>query len=150
MFFLSEQRGGWGVTDDRLTDRDYADLLEFRATLRRFEQWSEAQARAAGLTPAQHQLLLAIKGHPDRRGPTIRELAEWLVSRHHSVVGLVDRAAAAGLVQRATDRTDGRVVRVRLTRLGSRRIDRLSAVHLRQLRSLAPFLDRLATETHEH
>jgi DNA-binding MarR family transcriptional regulator len=101
------------------------------------------------LTPAQHQLLLAIKGHPDRRGPTIRELAEWLASRHHSVVGLVDRAAAAGLVERAPDRTDGRVVRVRLTRLGNRRIDRLSAVHLRQLRSLAPLLGRLGTESRQ-
>lgn len=135
--------------DERLTDQDYADLLEFRATLRRFEQWSEERAREAGLTPAQHQLLLAIKGHPDRRGPTIRELAEWLASRHHSVVGLVDRAAAAGLVERAPDRTDGRVVRVRLTRLGNRRIDRLSAVHLRQLRSLAPLLGRLTKEARE-
>lgn len=135
--------------DERLTDQDYADLLEFRATLRRFEQWSEERAREAGLTPAQHQLLLAIKGHPDRRGPTIRELAKWLASRHHSVVGLVDRAAAAGLVERAPDRTDGRVVRVRLTRLGNRRIDRLSAVHLRQLRSLAPLLGRLTKEARE-
>ena len=132
--------------NERLTDRDYADLLQFRVALRRFEQWSEAQAHAAGLTAAQHQLLLAIKGHRDRHGPTIRELAESLVSRHHSVVGLVDRAAAAGLVERAPDARDGRVVRVRLTRLGNRRIDRLSAVHLRELRSLAPVLDRLTAE----
>lgn len=136
------------VADERLTDQDYADLLEFRSTLRRFEQWSEEQARAAGLTPAQHQLLLAIKGHTDRRGPTIRDLADWLVSRHHSVVGLVDRAAAAGLVERLPDQSDGRLVRVRLTRLGHRRIAGLSAVHLQQLRSLAPLFDRLATEQH--
>jgi hypothetical protein len=46
------------------TDADYRHLLEFRTGLRRFLRWSEDQANAQDLTAAQHQLLLAIKGHP--------------------------------------------------------------------------------------
>ncbi|MGZ6980094.1 MAG: MarR family transcriptional regulator, partial [Acidimicrobiia bacterium] len=75
-----------------VSDRDYQRLLEFREGLRRFLHWSEEQAVAVGLTPAQHQLLLAVRGHPHRRGPTIGDLADSLMLRHHSAVGLVDRA----------------------------------------------------------
>jgi DNA-binding MarR family transcriptional regulator len=74
----------------------------------------------AGLTPAQHQLLLAIRGHPDPRGPTITDVAAYLLIRHHSAVGLVNRAVRAGLVQRVTDPSDARVVRLRLARAGAR------------------------------
>ena len=55
----------------QLTSEDYENLLTFRTSLRRFLHWSETQARAAGLTPAQHQLLLAIKGHRGEHGPAI-------------------------------------------------------------------------------
>ena len=79
---------------------DFEYLLALRTGLRRFLHWSEHQARAAGITPAQHQLLLAIKGHPDPAGPTIGDVANYLVLRHHSAVGLIDRAATAGLVTR--------------------------------------------------
>src|SRR5919198_3816810 len=82
------------------TDEDYRHLLELRTGLRRFLRWSEEQAQAAGVSPAQHQLLLAIRGHPDPRGPTIGDVAEYLLLRHHSAVGLVNRAQAAGLVER--------------------------------------------------
>ena len=75
----------------RIDDADYRRLLEFRTGLRRFLHWSEEQARAAGVTPAQHQLLLAIRGH-DGAGPTIGDVADYLLLRHHSAVGLVDRA----------------------------------------------------------
>jgi len=95
------------------------------------------QARAAGLTPAQHQLLLAIRGHPDPRGPTIGEVADYLLLRHHSTVGLVDRADAAGLVTRTRDGDDHRVVRLRLTRTGAEHLEALSALHLEELERLA-------------
>ena len=57
------------------------------------------QARAAGLTPAQHQLLLAVRGHDG--DPTIGDVAEHLMLRHHSAVELVDRAERAGLLAAA-------------------------------------------------
>src|SRR2546421_4940614 len=82
-----------------LSDEDYTGLLEFRDAVRRFLHWSEQLALASGVTPAQHQLLLAIRGHVSG-SPTIGEVAGHLLLRHHSVVGLVDRAEQAGLLER--------------------------------------------------
>jgi len=123
-----------------MRDADYESLLRFRTTLRRFSSWSEQQARDAGLTPAQHQLLLAVRGHPDPAGPTIGEIASYLVLRHHSAVELVDRAQRAGLVRRRFDATDRRIVHVALTDAGESRIGQLSKLHLEELRRLAPLL----------
>ena len=125
-----------------LSDDEYARLLSLRTGLRRFQRWSEQQAEAAGLTPAQHQLLLAIRGDRNPNGPTLGDVADSLLLRHHSTVGLVDRAVAAGLVSRTRDRADHRVVRLRLTRKGAARLEALSALHLEEL-------DRLALELPE-
>jgi DNA-binding MarR family transcriptional regulator len=125
------------------SDEDYRRLLELRTGLRRFLHWSEQQARAAGLTPAQHQLLLAIRGHPDPRGPTVGDVAGYLLLRHHSVVGLVDRAEAAGLVTRLPDAANLSAVRLQLTATGSRRLDALSEQHLEELEHLAPTMHAL-------
>jgi DNA-binding MarR family transcriptional regulator len=121
----------------RLTDADYEDLLTLRTGLRRLLRWSEQQAEEAGLTPAQHQLLLAIRGHSDPRGPTIGEVADYLLLRHHSAVGLIDRADAAGLVERIRDPEDHRIVRLQLTKMGTKRLEALSAQHLEELQRLA-------------
>lgn len=120
-----------------LSDEVYARLLGLRTNLRRFERWSEEQARAAGLTPAQHQLMLAVRGHGDPRGPTIGDVADYLLLRHHSIVGLVDRADAAGLVRRVHDPDDHRVVRLKLTAKGARRLEALSALHVEEVTRLA-------------
>lgn len=120
-----------------LPDETYARLLALRTGMRHFERWSEQRARAAGLTPAQHQLLLAIRGHDDPRGPTIGEVADYLLLRHHSAVGLIDRAVAAGLVVRVRTEDDHRVVRLRLTDDGARRLEALSAQHVEELARLA-------------
>jgi DNA-binding MarR family transcriptional regulator len=116
----------------RLDDDDFVRLLAFRDSLRLFLRWSETQAREHGLTPAQHQLLLAIRGHQGER-PSIGEIAEHLLLRHHSVVELIDRAEAVGLVRRFVDDEDHRVVRVALTPVGSRRLTSLAAAHLDEL-----------------
>jgi DNA-binding MarR family transcriptional regulator len=123
----------------RPTRRDYEELLGFRTALRRFLRWSEEQARAAGLTPAQHQLLLAIKGHPGAEAPTVGELADHLVTRHHSVVELIDRAVDAGLVERRRDEADGRVVHLVLTPLGEEKIEKLSLLAREELKNLPRF-----------
>ena len=133
-------------TRRQVTDADFEQLLAFRSSLRRFQRWSEDQARAAGLTPAQHQLLVAIRGHPGPEPPTVGELAEYLLLRHHSVVELVDRAELAGLVRRTADPRDKRLVRVRLTSRGSRILDELTPAHLVQLHSLAAILNRLVAD----
>jgi DNA-binding MarR family transcriptional regulator len=122
------------------TDEDYQRLLEFRTGLRHFLRWSQEQAESARLTPAQHQLLLAVRGHADPRGPTIGDVAEQLLLRHHSVVELVDRAATVGLVERTQDDEDRRVVRLRLTQDGSSRLERLASATMIELARLAPRL----------
>lgn len=126
-----------GRRRDRFTSADYRAILLFRTRIRRFLAWSGAQARAAGITPAQHQLLLAIRGHDDPDGPTIGDIAAYLQLRHHSAVGLVDRAEAAGLVQRVGDPNDRRLARVQLCEPGAEILDRLTALHITELRSLA-------------
>ncbi len=125
---------------------DFQNLLAFRTSLRRFLHWSQTQARAVGLTPAQHQLLVAIKGHSGGQDPTISELAEYLLLRHHSVVELVDRAAIAGVVARSRDAEDGRLTRVTLTPDGEARLSLLGPAHLDELRNLAPVLDHLVSD----
>jgi DNA-binding MarR family transcriptional regulator len=127
----------------KLSKSDFARLLAFRTDLRRFERWSERQAREVGISPAQHQLMLAVKGHDDRRGPTVGEIADYLLLRPHSAVELVDRAEAAGLVARTKTDADGRVVRVGLTPEGESRLNALSALHLGELRRMAPTLKHL-------
>ena len=118
-------------------DREYEHLLAFRVALRRFLRWSQQQAAAAGLTSAQHEVLLVLRIHPDPRGPTIGELASCLLIRHHSAVQLVDRVEALGLARRRRDDDDRRLVRLRLTPAGSRLLTALGAVHLEELRRLA-------------
>lgn len=131
----------------QLTPADFERLLAFRTRLRTFQRWSEDQAQAVGLTHVQHQLLVAIKGHPGDLPPTISDLSGYLLQRHHSTVELVDRAAAAGLVRRVGDATDGRVVRVRLTELGDRQLTELSPAHLDELQQLAAALNALLLGT---
>jgi DNA-binding MarR family transcriptional regulator len=127
----------------RLSPEEFERLLEFRFTLRRFERWSEDQAQAAGVTHLQHQLLVAIKGHHGDRPPAVRDLARYLLQRPHSTVELVDRAEAAGLVERVPDADDRRVVRVRLTAAGGRTLRQLTRAHLDRLHELAGVLDGL-------
>lgn len=126
-----------------LEQADFEHLLELRTGLRRFLRWSEEQAKAAGLTAAKHQLLLAIRGHPDPAGPTISDVADYLVLRHHSAVGLIDRAEKDGLVKRAPDPASRSVVRVTLTPAGMAKLDALAEAHLQEITHLAPTMRTL-------
>ena len=119
------------------TDADYQRLLVFRTSLRQFLRWSEQQAHAQDLTAAQHQLLLAIKGHPGAAGPSIGDVAGYLLLRHNSAVGLIDRAEANGLVKRTTDPHHRRTTRLTLTEDGARRLEALSELHLQEVPRLA-------------
>jgi DNA-binding MarR family transcriptional regulator len=144
-----ERRDGRCPHCHALSDEDYERLLEVRDGLRRFLRWSEEQSRAAGVTPAQHQLLLAVRGHPGGR-PTVGEVADHLLLRHHSAVGLVDRAEALGLVDRRRDAQDHRVVRVALTGRGEATLAALAAEHLEELRRLGQVYRDLGTDLPDH
>lgn len=130
----------------RATDRDYARLLALRTQLRKFEHWSAEQAAAHGLTASQHQLLLAVRGHRTEHGPTIREVAEYLVIRHNTAVELVDRTQELGLLERRRDPDDHRIVRLALTREGAARLAELSGAHIEELARVGPMIDALTDE----
>jgi DNA-binding MarR family transcriptional regulator len=115
------------------------DLAQFRYALRKFLRFSEEAARKCGVTPQQHQLMLGICGFSNRSTANVSELAEFLQERHHSVVGLIERAEQHGLVRRTPDAADRRVVNVSLTRKGQRILLELTRMHYqeaKQLRSL--------------
>ncbi|MGZ4469669.1 MAG: MarR family winged helix-turn-helix transcriptional regulator [Nocardioidaceae bacterium] len=125
------------------TDAEYQRLLAFRTRLRRFDQWSRDAAADHGLTHAQHQLLLAVRGHAGAQPPTIGDIAEALLVKRHTASELVDRTAALGLVERFKDDNDHRRVLLQLTPAGQEVLRRLTDVHLEELRRLAPVLGEL-------
>lgn len=126
----------------KITKAHYETLAGFRYALRRFLRFSENAVRAVGLTPQQHQALLAIKGFPGRDRITIGELADRLQILHHSAVGLADRLGAEGYIRRLADRTDRRQVWLALTERGEIVLEQLSAVHREQLQRAGPQLTR--------
>jgi DNA-binding MarR family transcriptional regulator len=119
-----------------LTKQDFEALARFRFGIRRYLRFSEEIVRSHGVTPQHYQLLLALKGFPGREWATVRELADRLQLRHHSVVELVNRAQKQGLVERAGHPDDARAVRVLLTEDGDRILARLSALHRDELRRM--------------
>lgn len=133
----------------KLSKAQYELLASFRFALRQFLRFSEDAAQTAGITPQQHQALLAIKGYPGRDRVTVGELAERLQVAHHSAVGLIDRLVADKLVAREPSDTDRRQVFITLTRRGEQVLETLSATHRQELRRIGPdirlLLDRLGT-----
>ena len=121
-----------------ITKSQYETLAAFRFALRQFLRFSEEAAQGAGLTPQQHQALLAVKGYPGRDHVSIRELAERLQIAHHSAVGLVDRLALDKLMVRKPSTEDRRRVCVTLTKRGEEILEQLSEVHREQLRRIGP------------
>lgn len=115
-------------------------LAEFRFELRRFLQFSENAALAAGLQPQQHQLLLQVAGVPEATAVTVAYAAERLGLKHNSAVELVDRSEREGLVVRVDDATDKRRAILRVTSKGKRVLGSLAGDHARELNELAPRL----------
>ncbi|HEX7135458.1 MAG TPA: MarR family transcriptional regulator [Iamia sp.] len=127
-----------------LGDDDYRALAAFRTELRRFLAFSEQAARAAGLTPQQHQMLLAVRGHAGPGPAAVSDVAEALLLRRHSATELVNRAAEAGLVERTADADDARRTLVVLTARGAAVLAGLSELHqgeLARLRAVVRGLD---------
>lgn len=116
-----------------LTKKTYESLAEFRYQLKKFLHFSDSEARKVGVTPQQHQLLLAIKGFPGRDTATPRELAERLFISHNACVGLIDRCSQLGLVTRISNPDDGRSVLIKLTVEGEEILQRLSEIHLEEI-----------------
>jgi DNA-binding MarR family transcriptional regulator len=132
-----------------ITKEDHIRLAALRSAIRQFLRFSEVQARGAGITPQQHQMLLTIRGMPDRDWATVGELADHLQINHNAAVGLAQRAEAVGLVERTAHPEDRRVVCVAVTPKGEAILSALSADHKRELERLAPALTALLSQITE-
>jgi DNA-binding MarR family transcriptional regulator len=129
--------------EQEITLSEYQALAEFRYQLRCFLRFSEQAARAVGLEPQQHQLLLALKGLPEGRVATVGELAERLQIQHHSMVELINRMVDRNLLERSRGESDQRKVIVNLTPKGDEVLRKLSLLHRTELRSSGPALVRV-------
>lgn len=123
-----------------LRDSEYRALADFRFQLRRFLAFSEEKARGVSLEPRHHQLLLAVRGLPPGTPPTVSAVAERLLLRHHTVVGLVDRLQQRGLIRRDRAAEDRRQVRLTITPRGEDLLHGLSIAHRDELAILGPAL----------
>ncbi len=131
----------------KIKQTEYEVLAGLRYALRQFLRFSEEVARSTGITPQQHQALLAIKGFPGRNRVTIGELAERLQIRHHSAVGLTDRLVVKGFLARKPAPQGPASGLSDTDSAGRRVLEELTAAHKEQLRRVGPqiesFLKRL-------
>ena len=124
---------------------DYARLAAFRGQLREFLRFSEEAAAKVGLTAQHYQAMLVLRGWPEDRLVTINDLAQQLLIKHNSAVGLVDRLAQEKLVMRSPSSADRRKVELQLTGRGRTVLAKLAAMHRRELHRIGPFLAKFFT-----
>ena len=133
------------IRQEMLTDADYQAHAAFRYALRQFLHLSERNARIAGITPQQHLLLLAVRGHPGYPRVTISNVAEYLKVRHNGASLLIERAVQRDLLRRQQDPTDRRRVLVSLTEQGAYILNRITIANRDQLETLEGTVARLST-----
>lgn len=138
--FSGEDNPDSEIVNRDIPDAGYRQLAAFRRCIRKFLHFSEEVARANGVEPQQHQLLLAIKGLPQGARPTIAALSRQLYLRHHSTVELVNRLEERGAVKRRQCAEDRREVLVEITRRGEHLLHQLSVLHWEELRVSGPAL----------
>ncbi|MBB3611196.1 helix-turn-helix domain-containing protein [Rhizobium sp. BK602] len=126
--------------EETLSQADYEALATLRHTLRKFMDFSTSAAHGEGLPPQQHQALLAIKGNRQGSAMTIGMLAERLLIAPHTATELVGRLTESGYVTRHPDPVDKRRQTLQLTERSEEVLRRLSAIHLREIRDMAPEL----------
>src|SRR3954463_10357408 len=123
-----------------LSKSEYQKLEEFRFRIRRFLRFSEDVARRTGVEPQQHQALLVIHSAPKETAPTIGYVADRLMIKHQSAVGLLNRLHKLGLISRTHSVNDARQVLVTLTGKGERLLHDLSLPHRAELEQIGPEL----------
>ena len=130
----------------QLETRDYAQLAEFRHALRGFLHFSDAAAAQEGLTTQHYQAMLILRGWPEGQPTSINDLAQQLLIKHNSAVGLVDRLTNRGLVVREPSTVDRRKVELRLSSRGRQVLAKLAAMHQGELRRIGPLMERFFSE----
>lgn len=131
----------------KIATSDYRALAALRYRIRLFLSEGDAAARRAGLEPQQYLLLLAVRGLPKGTKATIQVLAERLMLKHNSTVGLIDRLETHGYLRRTQSRQDRRCVLVKLLPRGRQLVERVARGRLTELRvggeALSEALDTL-------
>lgn len=139
------------ASQSNLSTHAFQQLADFRYRIRQFLHFSEEAARANGIEPQQHQLLLAIKGLPEGTRPTVTALSSRLWLRHHSTVELIDRLVERGAVVRRHSEQDRREVLIELTPHGEQLLVQLSLLHWQELQISGPALsEALQAIVHHH
>ena len=128
----------------------FRQLAEFRYKIRQFLHFSEEAARANGVEPQQHQLMLAIKGLPKGTRPTVTALSSRLCLRHHSTVELINRSVERGAVRRRHSNDDRREVLLELTPYGEELLEQLSVLHWQELQTSGPALSEALRRIMRH
>ena len=137
------QLAGLAPEPPQLDAADYQSLGDFRRAIRDFLAFSEESAREHGVTAQQHQALLAIKAHVGAEPMSIGELADSLLIKNHSAVGLVARLVERGLVRRRPSEADRRRVLLTLETRGEDVLARISQNNLGKLAGAAKSLRRV-------
>ena len=122
----------------------FVALSRFRSTLAHFLRFSDAAARAEGVTTRQYLLLLHLRGDPRRDWATVGELAERLSASHQGTVALVQRCERNRLVAKRRSRIDARRVEIRATSRGRALASSIAARHRGELARLAAALAPLS------
>ncbi len=130
----------------KLATRDYAQLASFRHALRGFMRFSEESAAHVGLTSQHYQAMLILRGWPDDQSVSIGDLAQQLMIKHNSAVGLVDRLVSEGLAVREHSIVDRRRVELLLSSHGRLVLAKLAAMHRAELRRIGPIMRRFFSE----
>jgi len=126
-----------------LADAEYRAIGDFRRSLREFLAFSDNAARENGLTSQQHQALLAIRSHGGPEPMSISVLADCLLIRNHSAVGLVARLVERDLVERRESPEDRRRVLLKLRPAGTTALERISQMNLGEYRRTADYLSKV-------
>lgn len=136
------------MAERELSNLDYQVLANFRFKLRQFQAFSEAMAAEVGLTPQQHQALLAIRAAEGGRA-SVGYVAERLILKPHSASGLIDRLEALGLLARRISPDDRRQAQLELTDAARALLAKLSLTHREEIRRLRPMLVELLVSVDE-
>jgi len=119
-----------------LEARVFVNLLRAADALAR---GAEALLKPTGLSATQYNVLRILRGAA-AQGLACREVGCRMISRDPDITRLLDRMESRGLIARAREKEDRRVVKTRITAEGLRALEELDApvreLHRRQLHHL--------------
>ena len=81
----------------------------------------QRRLRACGVSLEQAAVLFIVDMHGGRATPT--QISQWLIRRHHTVLGMLDRMQKVGLLKRSKGLKNKNRVEVRMTEKGWQTLD---------------------------